>query len=225
MPPNTSSTIMTNTSPASTTSDIIHEDDHDFILVKDDHKGSDGPGTVPTNTEDEEGSADLQPPDKSYTPGYDYIGEDPTREERAHEDNMFTSTPEEVPTSTVQSLHTNISTTKPATTSRTQYNDYLTTSPVLQKPTSSYEPHTTPNPTVPHLNTQSPQATVPTVKILRKASQTPNSPNKGNAPKAVRQKPETATTTDDYGSMNARDPISRNAFWKVGNWSDVRMQT
>uniref|UniRef100_A0A8C1KEM8 ADAM metallopeptidase with thrombospondin type 1 motif, 12 n=1 Tax=Cyprinus carpio TaxID=7962 RepID=A0A8C1KEM8_CYPCA len=40
VPPNT---ITTNTSPTSTTSDIIHEDDQDFILVRDDHKGSDGP--------------------------------------------------------------------------------------------------------------------------------------------------------------------------------------
>ncbi|XP_026096265.1 A disintegrin and metalloproteinase with thrombospondin motifs 12 [Carassius auratus] len=208
--PNTNTT---NTSPTSTTSDIIHEDDQDLILVRDDRKGSDGPVTVLTNTEDEEGSADLRPTDKNYTPGYDYIVDDPTGEERAHENNMFTSMPEELPTSTVQSLKTNISTTKPDTTRRTQYSDYLTTSPVLQKTTSSYEPYTTPNPTVP-------QATVPTVKILRKASQTPNSPSKGNAPKAVRQKPETATTTDDYGNLNARDPISRNAFWKVGNWSD-----
>uniref|UniRef100_A0A9J8AQG5 ADAM metallopeptidase with thrombospondin type 1 motif, 12 n=1 Tax=Cyprinus carpio carpio TaxID=630221 RepID=A0A9J8AQG5_CYPCA len=39
MPPNTSTTITTNTFPTSTTSDIIHEDDQDFILVRDDHKG------------------------------------------------------------------------------------------------------------------------------------------------------------------------------------------
>uniref|UniRef100_A0A8C1XV76 ADAM metallopeptidase with thrombospondin type 1 motif, 12 n=1 Tax=Cyprinus carpio TaxID=7962 RepID=A0A8C1XV76_CYPCA len=215
MPPNTSTTITTNTFPTSTTSDIIHEDDQDFILVRDDHKGKGGPGWVPTNTEDEEGSTDLHPPDKSYTPGYDYIAEGPTGEERTHEDDMFTSTPEEVSTSAVQPLHTNIPTTKPATTSRTQYNDHMTTSPVLQKTTSSYEPNTTPNPKVPHLNTQSPQATVPTVKILRKASQTPNSPSKGNVSKTGRQKPETGTTTDDYRNLNARGPISRNAFWKV----------
>uniref|UniRef100_A0A8C0Y3X9 ADAM metallopeptidase with thrombospondin type 1 motif, 12 n=1 Tax=Cyprinus carpio carpio TaxID=630221 RepID=A0A8C0Y3X9_CYPCA len=158
--------------------------------------------------------------DKSYTPGYDYIAEGPTGEERTHEDDMFTSTPEEVSTSAVQPLHTNIPTTKPATTSRTQYNDHMTTSPVLQKTTSSYEPNTTPNPKVPHLNTQSPQATVPTVKILRKASQTPNSPSIGNASKTGRQKPETGTTTDDYRNLNARGPVSRNAFWKVGTWSD-----
>uniref|UniRef100_A0A8C0Y126 ADAM metallopeptidase with thrombospondin type 1 motif, 12 n=1 Tax=Cyprinus carpio carpio TaxID=630221 RepID=A0A8C0Y126_CYPCA len=199
--------------------------DQDFILVRDDHKGKGGPGWVPTNTEDEEGSTDLRPPDKSYTPGYDYIAEGPTGEERTHEDDMFTSTPEEVSTSAVQPLHTNIPTTKPATTSRTQYNDHMTTSPVLQKTTSSYEPNTTPNPKVPHLNTQSPQATVPTVKILRKASQTPNSPSIGNASKTGRQKPETGTTTDDYRNLNARGPVSRNAFWKVGTWSDVRMQT
>ncbi|KTG42815.1 hypothetical protein cypCar_00032207 [Cyprinus carpio] len=220
MPPNTSTTITTNTFPTSTTSDIIHEDDQDFILVRDDHKGKGGPGWVPTNTEDEEGSTDLRPPDKSYTPGYDYIAEGPTGEERTHEDDMFTSTPEEVSTSAVQPLHTNIPTTKPATTSRTQYNDHMTTSPVLQKTTSSYEPNTTPNPKVPHLNTQSPQATVPTVKILRKASQTPNSPSIGNASKTGRQKPETGTTTDDYRNLNARGPVSRNAFWKVGTWSD-----
>ncbi|XP_042608438.1 A disintegrin and metalloproteinase with thrombospondin motifs 12-like [Cyprinus carpio] len=220
MPPNTSTTITTNTFPTSTTSDIIHEDDQDFILVRDDHKGKGGPGWVPTNTEDEEGSTDLRPPDKSYTPGYDYIAEGPTGEERTHEDDMFTSTPEEVSTSAVQPLHTNIPTTKPATTSRTQYNDHMTTSPVLQKTTSSYEPNTTPNPKVPHLNTQSPQATVPTVKILRKASQTPNSPSIGNVSKTGRQKPETGTTTDDYRNLNARDPVSRNAFWKVGTWSD-----
>uniref|UniRef100_A0A8C1MG91 ADAM metallopeptidase with thrombospondin type 1 motif, 12 n=1 Tax=Cyprinus carpio TaxID=7962 RepID=A0A8C1MG91_CYPCA len=40
MPPNTSTTITTNTFPTSTTSDIIHEDDQDFILVRDDHKVS-----------------------------------------------------------------------------------------------------------------------------------------------------------------------------------------
>lgn len=221
VPPYTSTTITTITSSVSTTSDIIHEDDQDFILVKNDHKGSGGPGTVAKNTEDEEGSTDLQPPDKSYKPGYDYIVEDPTGEESAREDKMFNSTPEEVSTSTVRSSHTNIPTTKPATTSRTQYNDYLTT---YQRTRSSYEAHTTPNPAVPYLNTQSPQATVPTVKILRKASKTPNNPNKDNMPKAVRQKPEMGTTTADYRNLNARDPVSRNAFWKVGNWSEVRMQ-
>ncbi|XP_050966292.1 A disintegrin and metalloproteinase with thrombospondin motifs 12 [Labeo rohita] len=217
VPPYTSTTITTITSSVSTTSDIIHEDDQDFILVKNDHKGSGGPGTVAKNTEDEEGSTDLQPPDKSYKPGYDYIVEDPTGEESAREDKIFNSTLEEVSTSTVRSSHTNIPTTKPATTSRTQYNDYLTT---YQRTRSSYEAHTTPNPAVPYLNTQSPQATVPTVKILRKASKTPNNPNKDNMPKAVRQKPEMGTTTADYRNLNARDPVSRNAFWKVGNWSE-----
>ncbi|KAL0194077.1 hypothetical protein M9458_012373, partial [Cirrhinus mrigala] len=95
MPPYTSITITTITSSTSTTSDIIHEDDQDFILVKNDHKGSGGPGTVATNTEDEEGSTDLQPPDKSYKPGYDYIVEEPTGEEGAREDDVFKSTPEE----------------------------------------------------------------------------------------------------------------------------------
>lgn len=236
VPPNISTPITThtNTSPTSTTSDIIHEDDRDFILVRDGHKDNDGRGAVPKNTkdreapEDEEGSTDLQPPDKSYTTGYDYIVEDPTGEERARGDDMFTSTPEEVPTSTVRPtttrapMHTIIDTTKPTSTSRTQYID-LTTHQCTK--TSPFELNTTPKPKAPHLNTQSPQATFPTVKILRKASQTPKGPNKGKAPKALRQRPETANTTDDYGNLNARGPIRRSAFWEVGNWSDVRMKT
>uniref|UniRef100_A0A673HYV7 A disintegrin and metalloproteinase with thrombospondin motifs 12-like n=1 Tax=Sinocyclocheilus rhinocerous TaxID=307959 RepID=A0A673HYV7_9TELE len=179
-------------------------------IPTDDHKGSDGPVTVPTNTEDEEGSADLRPPDKIYTPGYDYIVEDPTGEERAREDNMFTSTTEEVPTSTVQSLHTNISTTKPDTTRRTQYSDYLTTSPVLQKTRSSYEPHTTTNPTVPHLNTQSPQATCSTTCGL------------GAVWRSVACSSE---REEDCASVKKPEPARRCnlrpcATWKSGNWSE-----
>lgn len=228
IPPNTSTPITTHTN-TSTTSDIIHEDDdRDFILVKDGNKDNGGQGAVPTNTkvlgapEDEEGSTDLQPPNKSYTMGYDYIVEDPTGEERARNDDMFTSTPTSTvrPTTTQAPMHTNTGTIKPTTTSRTQYID-LTTHQSTK--TSPYKLNTTPNPKVPH--TQSPQVTLPTVKILRKASQTPKGPNKGKTPKAVRQRPETATSTDDYGNLNAREPISRSAFWEVGNWSDVRMQT
>ncbi|XP_067263336.1 A disintegrin and metalloproteinase with thrombospondin motifs 12 [Chanodichthys erythropterus] len=225
IPPNTSTPIPkhTNTSPTSTTSDIIHEDDRDFILVKDDNKDNGGQGAVPTNTkvlgalEDEEGSTDLQPPNKTTQMGYDYIVEDPTGEERARDDNMYTSTPTSTvrPTTTQAPVHTNTGTIKPTTTSRTQYID-LTTHQCTK--TSPYKLNTTPNPKVPH--TQSPQVTLPTVKILRKASQTPKGPNKGKTPKAVRQRPETATSTDDYGNLNARDPVSRSAFWEVGNWSD-----
>lgn len=197
--------------------------------MRDGHKDNGGWGEVPTNTkdqgapEDEEGSTDLQPPNKSYTTGYDYIVEDPTGEERARDDDMFTSTPTSTvrPTTTQAPMHTNIGTIKPTTTSRTQYID-LTTHQYTK--TSPYELNTTPN-SVPHLNTQTPQVTLPTVKILKKASQTPKGPNKGKTPKALRQRPETATTTDDYGNLNARDPVSRSAFWEVGNWSDVRMQT
>lgn len=220
IPTNTSTHITThaNTSP---TSDIIHEDDKDLILVR---KNSSVHAQVPTITrapEDEEGSTDLQPPDKSYTPGYDYI-EDP---ERIREDDMFTSKPEEALVSSVQpkTMSAPVSATKPATTTtnRMQYNDHLTTHACTK--TSLYEFSSTPKPTLSHLNTQSAQVTVPTVKILRKALQTLKVPNESNVLKAARQKPHMTTITDDYVNLNARDPVSRNVFWEVGNWSDVRI--
>nr|XP_021332071.1 A disintegrin and metalloproteinase with thrombospondin motifs 12 [Danio rerio] len=210
-PPNTSTPITTqsNTSP---TSDIIHEDDKDFILVKKNNVA------VPTITEDEEGSTDLQPPDKSYTPGYDYI-EDP---ERIREDDLFTSKPEEVLISSVQpiTMSAPVSTTKPAitTTIRTQYDGHLATHACAK--TSLYEFNSTPKPTLSHLNTLSSQVTVPTVKILRKALQTLKVPNKSNVLKAARLKLQMTTITDDDdGNLNAQI-VSKNAFWKVGNWSD-----
>ncbi|XP_051552292.1 A disintegrin and metalloproteinase with thrombospondin motifs 12-like [Myxocyprinus asiaticus] len=266
MPPNfnTNTRIITHTrafpmATTITTSDIIHEDDQDFILVRDGNKDKGDHEPVPTDTkdpsfpEDEEGSTDLQPPEKSsrYMPGYDYIVEDTSGEERATEDNMFTSpfpvrsstdgpttqTPVHTthPTLNRTLIHTNIPTTKSATTSRSQYNVHLTdtktpdlitiTTPKWEsEPRSPYKTNTTTNPrsesVMSHVSTRSPQPTVPTVKILRKTSHILKSPNKGKVPKVDKLKPEMVSTTNDYRNLNAQDPISRNAYWEVGNWSD-----
>ncbi|XP_073716344.1 A disintegrin and metalloproteinase with thrombospondin motifs 12-like [Misgurnus anguillicaudatus] len=226
---------ITQTTKPITTSDIIHEDDRDLILVRDGDRDNGGHGDTNIKDrsapEEEEGSTDLQAPDKSspYTPGYDYIVEDQTGE-----DNIVTLSPSPETTTSHEVTRRPSSTQMHYIPTSLQYSDHVTTHqpttaiPKLStlssykwksSPTGSYYLNTDPNLhlTVSHFNTDSLQATVPTVKILKK---TTRGLNKTKVPKAVRQRSETLTNTSDYGNLSARDPISRNAFWEVGNWSD-----
>lgn len=213
--PTTITDYMTQTSAPTATSDFIHEEDQDFIWVKktEDDGGHGGVGTK--ISEEEEGSTNLQTPDKSYTPGYDYIvGE----EER--EDNIIpTRTPSSVQTparthlytTTVTSPeHANVHTTTQATkTHQTAATPALSFSKWELKPTSSY-----------NLKTNS--TTRKTLKILRQTSNATRDLNRDL--KVPKQRLETIIRSGHYGNLNAPDPVGRNAFWEVGNWSDVRMQ-
>uniref|UniRef100_A0AAR2KLT4 ADAM metallopeptidase with thrombospondin type 1 motif, 12 n=1 Tax=Pygocentrus nattereri TaxID=42514 RepID=A0AAR2KLT4_PYGNA len=133
-------THTTRSSPAPTRTaapDVLHEDDQDFILVKNALTANTGLKTdiiaptsfieigknldfytncyyftvqaTPTVSEDEEGSADLQPPDRGsrYTPGYDYIVEEDGGEER---ESAFTIRP---PLTTTAPPHTPLTTAEP----------------------------------------------------------------------------------------------------------------
>lgn len=174
--------------------------------------------------EEEEGSADLQTPDKAYTPGYDYIGGEEERE-----DNIIpTRTPSSVRTTARTSLrtspaHANIHTTKPVTkTHQTTVTPALRSSSFKWESslTSTYNPNL--HSTAPHVTGEREREAVQTVKILRQSSNTTRHLNRDlKQPKAFKQR--VVNSTGGYGNLNVPDPIRRSAFWEVGNWSDVRM--
>ncbi|KAI7813138.1 putative A disintegrin and metalloproteinase with thrombospondin motifs 12, partial [Triplophysa rosa] len=198
---------------ATTASDLIHEEDQGFILVKEDTGGRE---KVPA--EEEEGSTDLQTPDKTYTPGYDYI----VGEEEREDDVIPTRTPSYVQTTAGTSLHAShpMTVTSPVhanvhTTKQVPKTHQTSVTPVLSSSTLKWESSSKLHSTAPHVTGEREREAVHTVKILRQTSNTTR-----QVPKAVKQRAETVNSTGDYGNLNAPDPVRRNAFWEVGNWSD-----
>ncbi|TRY71432.1 hypothetical protein DNTS_011669 [Danionella cerebrum] len=195
-PPNTASTKHTKTS------DIIHEDDREFILVKDGQTINDYT-TVPTiigAPKDEEGSADLRPLNKNETTGYDYI-EDAFGEERGRGDNFISGAPGfNIETITVVA--------DVSTAIYSPFNDDFITSPNTSSSTN--EPSSTPNPRL-----ANPRAPNSAVKVQREASQMHKVAKKGH------QRQEVMTFTEDYGNLKGKERVTKKAaFWEVGNWSE-----
>ncbi|KAI4890720.1 hypothetical protein NFI96_024098, partial [Prochilodus magdalenae] len=216
----------TTRTPAAPTStplpDVLHEDDQDFILVKN-VSAEDHPHTTasPTVSEDEEGSADLQPPDKGsrYTPGYDYIVEEDGGEER---ESVFTIQPPTgaantpTPLTTTTPLHTALTTAEPTRGLLTTATPASTKGPANAKAAGYHQ--TTPASRTPTRKTgknsssqsgsdRTPLPSPAVTNMKLKKTLTPRSPGK-----AKHQK----TTAHSPGGAGRKTA----AFWVVGNWSE-----
>ncbi|XP_041856042.1 A disintegrin and metalloproteinase with thrombospondin motifs 12 isoform X2 [Melanotaenia boesemani] len=267
------------TTPETIVPEIIDADDNEFsVVVK---KNEDG-RKVSTKKdkkiilekenvdekEDEEGSTSNK---VMYTPGYDYVVEDRTKDEESiidldvftpetlHESILLTTTPTQQ-TKLPTMLITRVSTT-------TSYPTPLTSTETWAKTTRHLtNPHTTlhVNPfnhwthrvpvTTPRYrerpvfhNKQAPSASagkllttaaspqhIVTVITTKKSAVTPrtnsstsrakkpSSKSKGSHPKSQNQQsrsPKNDSTTDQSNLM-AREMLSRDIFWVVGNWSE-----
>lgn len=205
---------------ATTPSDFIHEEDQGFILVKNVEEDMGGREKGPA--EEEEGSTDLTP-DKTYTPGYDYI----VGEEERKDDFIPTRTPPYVQTTAGTSLHVSHPTTVTSpnvhTTKQVTKTCQTTVPPVLSSSTFKWVSSSKLPSTATHVTDARQREPVHTVKIPIVTTNTMRHVNGDlKVSKAVKQRPETVGSTGDYGNLNAPNPVRRNAFWEVGNWSDVR---
>ncbi|XP_066510062.1 A disintegrin and metalloproteinase with thrombospondin motifs 12-like [Hoplias malabaricus] len=206
-------TPTTATSPApthTTAPDLFHEDDKDFILVK--NSGTEDPQHTTTPlpvSEEEEGSAGTQSADEGsrYTPGYDYIMEEDNRK------IVFTSKTH---------MYTSLTTTKPA--------KIPPFTPTLKTTTRS---HSTAANTHTLLSTETPPDTHTKVTIATHVDHPHNSHRHKTStvpkttpdlhshthshPRKILKKTHTLRSPSNI--KNTPGP-SAAAFWVVGNWSE-----
>lgn len=130
--------------------------------------------------------------------------------------------------------------TSPHTTHRVKSHGYEMNPIPLTTPNDGDQPvqHMTLAPSTlasqPATTAASPRSTIKIIKLKKptagakrnsSASYTkkPSSWSKNNRPKNQNQRPENprSSSTGDQSDLNAREPVSMDIFWVVGNWSEV----
>ncbi|XP_049326441.1 A disintegrin and metalloproteinase with thrombospondin motifs 7 isoform X2 [Astyanax mexicanus] len=223
----------THTAPTHTPPpDVFHEDDRDFILVKNSSAEEHTHTTVsPGLSEEEEGSAGPVPPGggTGYTPGYDYIVEEDGAEER---DAVFTvsppaGTPTHTPPTTTEPDETTATTPQPQTTATTPQPQ--TTPPAAGHAAPTHTALTTTKPDctkTAHTRSRAATATHRALPITTPTSRTHSKKteqrNTHTKLKKTTHTPRSASNAKHHKSLTHTPggaAANTTAFWVVGKWS------
>ncbi|XP_047238126.1 A disintegrin and metalloproteinase with thrombospondin motifs 12 isoform X2 [Girardinichthys multiradiatus] len=248
----TTSTTKSTLSPEATVIEIIDSEDEEFsVLVKKNkeakrkiypNKSSSVNKEMKISVKEEE-NVDIEEGSTEdrvlYSPGYDYIVEDKTKEEEKIIDlDLFT---------TVTSLPSLLQRTTPKPQARPLIKHITTDPPTTASPFSLTSTDTCARATrhLPNINTtsdvkpyrpwtQQVPLTTPMyksgsvlLKTVIKRKQVPaktksSSRSKGSHFKSQNQEPRSpqSSSTSDQSNLMAREPVSMDVYWVVGNWSE-----